>query len=306
MFPALEAAISTSFMENFANINLADPQETCVLANLCEKPNVMEMMADEIPLNLGEHVKAVNNNPKSKWVAGVNEKFQSASRKEVQRLMGTVVDPEWTIKGAPYPDMPHVVTDDLPTDFDARTNWPTCATVINTIRDQSNCGSCWAHGTTEALNDRTCIAGKAEFTSLLSVSDTTGCCDSKHCFSFGCNGGQVGTPWGWFTKYGVVTGGNYESGKMCYDYTMPACAHHVDSKTLPECDAVVQVQPKCLATCPSNNSISYNDDKHMAASSYGFGLDAVDKIKQDIYEYGTVTAAFSVYEDFLTYKSGVY
>jgi len=239
MFPALEAAISTSFMENFANINLADPQETCVLANLCEKPNVMEMMADEIPLNLGEHVKAVNNNPKSKWVAGVNEKFQSASRKEVQRLMGTVVDPEWTIKGAPYPDMPHVVTDDLPTDFDARTNWPTCSDVINTIRDQSNCGSCWAHGTTEALNDRTCIAGKAEFTSLLSVSDTTGCCDSKHCFSFGCNGGQVGTPWGWFTKYGVVTGGNYESGKMCYDYTMPACAHHVDSKTLPECDAVV-------------------------------------------------------------------
>jgi len=44
----------------------------------------------------------------------------------------------------------------------------------------------------------------------------------------------------------------------------------------------------------------------MAASSYGFGHDAVDKIKQDIYEYGTVTAAFSVYEDFLTYKSGVY
>ena len=42
----------------------------------------------------------------------------------------------------------------------------------------------------------------------------------------------------------------------------------------------------------------------MAASSYGLG--SVDNIKQDIFSYGTATAAFTVYEDFLTYKSGVY
>lgn len=45
----------------------------------------------------------------------------------------------------------------------------------------------------------------------------------------------------------------------------------------------------------------------MATSSYGFGaFNNTDKIKQDIYTYGTVTGAFTVYEDFLTYKSGVY
>jgi cathepsin B len=42
-------------------------------------------------------------------------------------------------------------------------------------------------------------------------------------------------------------------------------------------------------------------------SSYGFGvIENEDKIKQDIFTYGSVTAAFTVYEDFLTYKSGVY
>jgi len=32
----------------------------------------------------------------------------------------------------------------------------------------------------------------------------------------------------------------------------------------------------------------------------------VNNIKSDLLKYGTVTAAFTVYEDFLTYKSGVY
>jgi cathepsin B len=42
-------------------------------------------------------------------------------------------------------------------------------------------------------------------------------------------------------------------------------------------------------------------------TSYGFGfVDNEEKIKQDILSYGPVTAAFTVYEDFLTYKTGVY
>jgi cathepsin B len=41
-----------------------------------------------------------------------------------------------------------------------------------------------------------------------------------------------------------------------------------------------------------------------AASSYS--LSGVAKIQADIAKYGTVTAAFTVYSDFPTYKSGVY
>lgn len=84
--------------------------------------------------------------------------------------------------------------------------------MINDIRDQSNCGSCWAFGTTEAFNDRRCI--KTGDLTLLSSLDTAGCCGFLNCFSMGCNGGQVGTPWKWFENTGVVTGGDYsDNGK---------------------------------------------------------------------------------------------
>jgi hypothetical protein len=36
--------------------------------------------------------------------------------------------------------------------------FPKCAKVIGDIRDQSNCGCCWAFGTAEAASDRLCIA----------------------------------------------------------------------------------------------------------------------------------------------------
>jgi cathepsin B len=46
----------------------------------------------------------------------------------------------------------------------------------------------------------------------------------------GCNGGQIGTPWKWFKSTGVVTGGDFGDKDTCYPYTMPFCAHHVESK----------------------------------------------------------------------------
>jgi len=283
-------------------INLHRPKETCEALDLCEKPDIFDMLMAEIPLDLHKHIETVNSNPDSKWVAGVNSKFEGASLKEVKRIMGTVVDPEWTIKT--HVKQGEYLGDDLPENFDARTAWPECESVINHVRDQSNCGSCWAHGTTEALNDRICISTGGSFTDLLSVADTTGCCNAIHCMSFGCNGGQVGTPWSWFENTGVVTGGDYGDGTLCYDYTMPQCAHHVDSDTLPECDDVKQVEPSCPRSCPSNANTAWEDDKHYATSSYN--VRGVSNIKKDIQTYGTVTAAFTVYEDFLTYKSGVY
>ena len=273
--------------------------------DMCSNDSIVELLNEEMPLDLSAHIETVNSNPKSTWVAGVNSKFEGASLNEIRSLMGTVVDPDWVIR-LPELNEPRVFSDaSMPDTFDARTNWPDCEPVINHVRDQSNCGSCWAHGTTEALNDRMCIASNGAFQTLLSVSDTTGCCNGKECYSFGCNGGQVGTPWAWFKRTGVVSGGDFGTTGTCYNYTMEQCAHHVDSETLPLCDDVVQVAPTCGSTCPDDSDIAYMDDKHKSTSAYSVPS-TVDGIKEEISTNGTVTAAFTVYEDFLTYKSGVY
>ena len=85
---------------------------------------------------------------------------------------------------------------------------------------------------------------------------------------------------------------------------MEECAHHVTSKTMPSCDDAKQVAPTCTKKCVDDATRTYSKDKHYATSSYGFP--SIDNIKADIVKHGTVTAAFTVYEDFLTYKSGVY
>ena len=159
-------------------LNFTDPKGTCQNLNLCEASNVMELIQEERPLELQAHIDTVNSNTNSTWVAGVNNKFEGMSLKEVSRLMGTIVDPDWAISSETGE---FTLSDDLPTNFDSREQWTDCAATINHIRDQSNCGSCWAHGTTEAFNDRLCIKTKGEFKKLLSTSDTTGCCGFLEC-----------------------------------------------------------------------------------------------------------------------------
>lgn len=118
----------------------------------------------------------------------------------------------------------------------------------------------------------------------------------------GCNGGQIGSPWNFFKKFGVVSGGDYGANDTCYPYTMPFCSHHIEGSPYPDCGSVKQVAPECSKTC--GNGADYSEDKHYGQSSYSLG--SVDEIKADIYAHGPVTAAFMVYEDFVNYKSGVY
>lgn len=301
LFPKLHTMINSHYNQREL-VNLASPSATCQALNLCNQESVAEMLLAEQPKDLASVIETVNNSS-ANWVAGENQKFTGASHKEIRQLMGTVVDPEWTITG-------HVkefdtVNADFPVNFDARVNWPECEPVINHVRDQSDCGSCWAHGTTEAFNDRMCIATGGAFQKLMSVSDTAGCCNGTECFSFGCNGGQVATPWAWFKRDGVVSGGDYETGEFCYDYTLPICAHHVESPGMISCDDVpFGPTPACLNDCPSNTAIDYAEDKVKSSSSYA--VKGVDNIKMEIMTYGTLTAAFTVYTDFPTYKSGVY
>jgi len=83
----------------------------------------------------------------------------------------------------------------------------------------------------------------------MSESDILGCCYGLKCMSYGCNGGQMGPEWRWFTTTGVVSGGKYEEEQYCYSYTMPSCNHHSALSPERSCDTITTVEPKCYDTC---------------------------------------------------------
>lgn len=78
------------------------------------------------------------------------------SREELMALVQTQI-PETTNFQL---DSDRTPLEALPTNFDPRASGEKFSKCIHPIRDQAQCGSCWAFGSTEALSDRFCIAGK--------------------------------------------------------------------------------------------------------------------------------------------------
>lgn len=245
------------------------------------------------------------------WFSTTENRFSNATVEDVKALLGTVVgDGAYRL---PLKRDADLLSDlELPESFDAAKQWPECADVINHVRDQSSCGSCWAFGSTTAMNDRRCIVhGEHE---LLSAQHTTSCCSGLFCgLSQGCNGGQPGAAWKWFTRNGVVTGGDYGDTKTCVPYAYASCAHHVESDVLPSCDAICPDvggggecdTPSCPKTCTNDAyGTAFSEDLHMAKSAYS--LRDEKAMMKDLVENGPVTIAMTVKEGFETYHSGVY
>jgi len=127
-----------------------------------------------------------------------NNPLRHMTREELLNLVGTNVDFEHS--AVPTDKATYNTT---PASFDPRTDkFSKC---IHPIRDQQQCGSCWAFGATEALSDRFCINGK----DLILAPQDPVSCDSNN---YGCDGGYLNYVWQYFTNTGVVT-------EACWPYT---------------------------------------------------------------------------------------
>jgi cathepsin B len=226
--------------------------------------------------------------------AGVNEKFTNMTIEQVKKYMGVLPDSADKWAELPLEEYPLQFAPP-PAAFDSRTNWPNC-TSIGEVRDQAACGSCWAFGAVEAMTDRFCIASKGAQKPHISAEDMNSCCTSC---GFGCEGGYPSAAWQFWVSQGVVTGGNYKGGD-CLPYSIPNCDHHTTGKYGP-CGDIVPT-PTCTKQC--KDSQTWSQAKKFGARSYG--VSGVQNIMTEIQNNGPVEAAFSVYQDFLTYKSGVY
>jgi len=244
------------------------------------------------------------NNLQTTWKAGHNSYFRNMPSSAVRRLMGakkmnTVQLP--VITRQHLPDVP------IPASFDARVQWPNCPT-IGDIRDQSNCGSCWAIAAAEAISDRICIASKGKVTARISAADLMGCCLVRQgCTgqNDGCTGGDPEAAWDYWVNTGLCTGGNYTQKDGCKPYPFAPCEHHING-SLPSCTAQPEYKtPKCEKACQASYTKSYASDLHYGSRAYQVDNDE-EAIQKEILTNGPVEAAFTVYEDFETYKSGVY
>jgi len=215
------------------------------------------------------------------WVAGHNKFLADKNPADLKKLFGWKREAERKLPGKSSTLKANV---SIPTSFTAAQNWPACRT-IGTIYNQARCGSCWAFGGVEAFMDRLCISTNAKFNQALSFGQLVECDD----MASGCEGGSNYAVWTYLQNNGIVT-------DACYPYFVPTCP---------------PPQQPCLnfvptPNCWTNNTCLNGANWQVYQVSDSYNLNSVADMQNDIMTKGPIEACFSVYEDFLSYKSGVY
>jgi cathepsin B len=157
---------------------------------------------------------------------------------------------------------------DIPDSFDSRTQWPGC---VSSIRNQGQCGSCWAFGSSEALSDRYCIQKGVNV--LLSPQWLVSCDKSNH----GCHGGNLFLVWAYLESNGIPVDG---------------------------CDPYSSGSSKADELCPYTCADGSAPKKFKATNVHSYQTPR--DIQLAILEGGPIETAFTVYQDFMSYSGGVY
>jgi cathepsin B len=250
--------------------------------------NAMPVISQEI-------VDKINSNPASTWKAEESSRFSGMSVGDLRMMMGA----RFVYENLPTIKHSQDLLDAAPASFDPRTSRPECT---GKVLDQGFCGSCWAFGAVEAISDRLCISkqkqngGNASYV-YLSPLDMTACNGGFFSGENGCQGGQLGGAWNYAKKTGLVT-------ESCFPYLKS------ENGPVPTCDPTAQPclpeskfikTPSCTKKCANGND--WSADKHKLTNVYN--IDA-SQLMAELATNGPVESAFTVYADFVHYKSGVY
>jgi len=228
----------------------------------------------------------VNSNSRSTWRAGLNQNWNGYSASELKRLMGVKWDE--SIKLADREPFTAEQIADTPASLDLRTRKFDNNTCIGPVLDQAKCGSCWAFGATEAISDRLCMKN-GKFLQLGSLDLVT--CDQS---DGGCDGGDPASAWQYATG-GLAT-------ESCIPYLQ------ANGGPVPTCPPATEPcldfidTPNCPSACNDGSAI----DRSQGVVGNVYALSSVQQMMTEMDQNGPIEVAFTVYADFLTYKSGVY
>lgn len=202
------------------------------------------------------------------WVAGKNVFFEGWTFNDARVLLGTALS-ETSEHEDPRPYVPTVpVNGSVPLEFDARTQWEG---LIHPIRDQQQCGSCWAFSAAEVLSDRVAVANNAP-SPVLSPEDLVSCDTSD----MGCSGGRLPDAWSYIKNTGLLT-------DSCFPYT--AGSGHA---------------PSCETSCVDGERFT------RTKADTVYPIYGITNMQIDLISHGPFQVAFMVYPSFMHYKSGVY
>jgi len=223
-------------------------------------------------INDPDSIAALNSIEGSTWTAGHNENFGERTFDEVRSWaagtqLGNHISEflDQTLPQSYYDQF----NGTIPDTFDSRDAFPG---YIRPIRNQEQCGSCWAFSASEVLSDRFAIQTKNKAFAPLSPEDLVSCDKGD----MGCQGGRLPSAWSYLENTGIVS-------DTCFPY-----------------GAGKGNAPACISKCQDGSQWK----KFKAGKTYA--INGVENMQKEIMQNGPIQVAFMVYKSFMSYKSGVY
>lgn len=188
--------------------------------------------------------------------------FRDWTDEELKARLGTIKEPSPI-----HRDGDGDIVIDTPYDF--RKEHPKCLTGV---RDQANCGSCYAFGSVTAFQYRYCMKSGDQMTTELAPQDPLSCDMNQ----LGCHGGYLDKAWDYLYHDGVVE-------ESCFPYSAA--------------DGKVEF---CITKC--KNGQKWKKYFSNWTDFFGHPTYIIDEIPKN----GPVNCQMDIYQDFYDYKGGIY
>ncbi|XP_076766846.1 putative peptidase C1-like protein F26E4.3 [Xylocopa sonorina] len=212
------------------------------------------------------------------WTARNYSEFWGRTLKEgVQLRLGTLNPSQSVYKMNSVPRIDN--SESLPREFDARSRWPR---EISGVDDQGWCGASWAISTARVASDRFGVMSKGADGVLLSAQHLLSCNDRGQ---QGCSGGSLDKAWMYMRKFGLVD-------EHCYPW----------KGTDEQCKLRKRTNLKTAGCRTPVNPL--RTKLYKVGPAYRLGNET--DIMLEILTSGPVQATMRVYQDFFSYKSGIY